>query len=924
MMQEIRHGFLYCTTLFFSILLLNVFSTVNSYAQCDSLVFSIDHDSLLLCNNDSNATAGVFIQPVQTLLISEMSLGDIDFIEITNVSGVSLNIDGYYVAVSNSYSSIDSVNPIRWNLSGTVPHAWVDYREDDSLSVSNAWGNDLLFERSSPGWILIFDSTDIIVDALFWGWTAADILAFSPQINGNTVSLGSQWQGDGVNAVCNDIYNRSTNIDSDNLFDWGCIPSSKLTVAKGVLNLSFFFPTLLWSTGDTAQVISGLSAGIHSIIITDVYGCPHFDTIIVSEPPQLSTFEMTLDALCSNDNSGSATVSASGGTGSLVFNWGSADPAFLPAGPAFYTVSDSNNCLFSDSVFIHSPPPVTSVLASLGNILCFGDSMGGMLSASLSGGTPGYSLLWSTGDSSMVITGLNSGTYSLVITDNNSCIFSDSFFVSQPAAVSSSVIADDVPCFGDTTGGTAVVSAAGGVSGYTFLWNTGSTFPSVSDLGQGTYFVTVTDSNACSSISSAVISAPALLTGNNTFSNVLCLNGNSGSAAVMISGGTPAYNYVWSNSETSSVISALIANTYYVTVTDDKGCLFRDSVVVSAPLTSAINTFTVTNVLCSGESSGALSVLSSGGTPAYSYLWSNTPVDTSIINEIPAGIYMLTTTDNNGCTNIDTVQVAEPALLSGNFLVTDTPCEDSLAGEISIVPTGGSSGFSYLWSDGSSGSDISGIAAGIYSVTLSDNNGCTFIGADTVLSAFRPLLNCYAAQSPTVDTIIQWDEELFISAGYDQTADSVVYLWEEISSVGNIIIDEVAAPFTTVNPSPLNDVSYLLKLTATSADACVSTCSLTVHVSIDDLIGMPDAFSPNSDNINDYFYPVGLDNKFILEFLIFNRWGQTVFNGVESVKGWDGRFLNREQAQDTYIYFLRYQLPGQQERLLKGDFILIR
>ena len=125
-------------------------------------------------------------------------------------------------------------------------------------------------------------------------------------------------------------------------------------------------------------------------------------------------------------------------------------------------------------------------------------------------------------------------------------------------------------------------------------------------------------------------------------------------------------------------------------------------------------------------------------------------------------------------------------------------------------------------------------------------------------------------------------------------------------------------------PEPDSNEVYTILLTATSADGCQDTATVQVRVNIETLLGMPDAFTPNGDGFNDYFRPAGLDDQFILEFKIYNRWGQVVFDGTDTSSSWDGTFRGVEQPTEVYIYLLHYQLPGQIPMVMKGEMTLIR
>jgi len=189
---------------------------VTGYSQCATNL-NITVNSGIICNGDTSGSITVSAPSAQGLMISEIDLGSPDYIEITNVSGGNFDATGYYVITSDSYGLINDPNPLTWNLSGILPANWVDYRED--VAGTNDWGNNLLYNTGSPGWICIVDGNNghEIVDAVFWGWSALDIATFAPVIGGNNITLGSSWTGAGINPSCGLTLHRSDNLDDNEL-----------------------------------------------------------------------------------------------------------------------------------------------------------------------------------------------------------------------------------------------------------------------------------------------------------------------------------------------------------------------------------------------------------------------------------------------------------------------------------------------------------------------------------------------------------------------------------------------------------------------------------------------------------------------------------------------------------------------------------
>jgi gliding motility-associated-like protein len=251
-------------------------------------------------------------------------------------------------------------------------------------------------------------------------------------------------------------------------------------------------------------------------------------------------------------------------------------------------------------------------------------------------------------------------------------------------------------------------------------------------------------------------------------------------------------------------------------------------------------------------------------------------------------------------------------------------CLIDSTGSLAVSLNGGVPGYSFLWSDGQQGSTAVGLTAGVYTVTITDANNCTLLITDTVNASFQPQVAAFVGQNPIIDTTINWGDLITLDVGNDQSADSVSYLWEQLSNISGLNLDNPTATQTTVMPEPDSNEVYTILLTATSADGCQDTATVQIRVNIETLLGMPDAFTPNGDGFNDYFRPAGLDDQFILEFKIYNRWGQVVFDGTDTSSSWDGTYRGVEQPTEVYIYLLHYQLPGQIPMVMKGEMTLIR
>jgi hypothetical protein len=363
--------------------------------------------------------------------------------------------------------------------------------------------------------------------------------------------------------------------------------------------------------------LSGLTAGNYSVNVTDANGCNTSASYTLTQPSALAVTISKTNVFCYGGNNGSATANPTGGTSPYTYFWSTGALTKTISNKTFgnytVTVTDANGCSKSAIVCITQPAAI-SISTTTTNVSCFGGN-NGAAAAVVSGGTPSYTYLWSTGGNTSAVSGLSNGTYTLTVTDSKSCTITKTVTICQPTALSISISSTDVSCNGGNNG-SASATVSGGTAPYSYSWDNSNNTSNNNNLSAGTYTLTVTDSKGCTKTATVTITEPTALSASTSKTDVSCNGGNNGTGSANVSGGTAPYSYSWSNGNGTSSTSNLTAGTYHVTITDANGCTISKCVVITEPtiLTASSST---SNVLCNGGN-GTIEVSANGGTAPYS------------------------------------------------------------------------------------------------------------------------------------------------------------------------------------------------------------------------------------------------------------------------------------------------------------------
>jgi len=490
--------------------------------------------------------------------------------------------------------------------------------------------------------------------------------------------------------------------------------------------------TYAWSDGQTTANVTGLSAQTYTVIITDANSCTKTETKAITQPDSISLTPTITNLKCFQANDGSASISVVGGLIPYSYAWSSGSitdaETGLSAGTYSITVLDNNGCVLLESITITEPDSL-ALNVTTQSVSCNGLSDGAAFT-NASGGVVPYIYDWGAGSTSNTsLIGLSSQLLTVSITDANGCQNSEQLTIIEPDSITATVIVTNVLCKGGT--GSASVNAIGGTGTLYYAWPSGGSNATELNLPADTYLLAITDDNGCSNDEIITINEPLLALSNTiSFANEDCGQLN-GSASIVVIGGTGSYSYNWSNGGTLNNEFNLGSGSYTVTVTDANGCTISDAVSIST-----VGSLTVlasqTSVLCNGDNNGTIDLNVSGGTGNYSYSWSNGASMGSISGLAPA-TYTYTVSDGQFCQSSGIVTVTEPNILAISYASINEMIGND--GSIDITVTGGVTPYTFDWNDGSTSEDLTNLAAGSYTITVTDAYGCARVETITVSSS---------------------------------------------------------------------------------------------------------------------------------------------------------------------------------------------
>lgn len=659
----------------------------------------------------------------------------------------------------------------------------------------------------------------------------------------------------------------------------------------------------------SATSISNLAPGNYNLSITDAGGCPINENYTITEPDDIIiTTDLEKDITCFNAADGAIKITITGGTIPYNYNWTKNGTAFgniedlsnLSTGTYIVTVSDANNCGPKTATFTITEPPILAVnLANKTNILCFGDATGS-ITVNVIGGTAPYTFAWSGpngfNSSNQNLGGLFAGTYNLIVTDNSGCAKNLSVPVAQTPEIIIKATTTPIVCYGDNNASINLV-ISGGVAPYSIAWSNLGSGAFQNNLSAGDYTITVTDALNCTKTLTVNIPEAPIFTVNPVVKNISCFGANNGSITLNFVGGIAPVTLTWNDGAvTGTTRNNLKPGSYTVTIVDSKPCTIVRTFIILEPQQLVLSA-NVTNALdCNNANTGAINLLVSGGSAPFAYAWSNGTTTEDLAN-IPAGNYLVTVTDANGCTKQAQYSINRPPpIVTGVVTKTDYDCDTKYVKQTFVADvSGGVPPYQLVWS--------SGTVSGANNEMMNTNqNG-------TVILYVTDALGCQSNYTFNVDVpklgtpSFDASSQAFSTYGIYSINDPIQFTNTATGDFISVAWDFGNGTFSTeLNPMHtfVNPKEYVVTQTVTYPFGCVYVHKITLLVGKGYVLVVPTAFTPNNDSHNDTFRPVtkGLKN---LHLDVYDTWGSLIYSETgEVLRGWDGKIKGIHAENGNY------------------------
>lgn len=682
---------------------------------------------------------------------------------------------------------------------------------------SVSWGNNTLnnviyFAGSAAGNVIY--NTNVVNTNPFLqaNWVSSSVAGNeTPGVANN--SANAAWINS-MNNNCTIITPFSVSTSFNNT---GC-----LCTGSASANVSGAIPpyTYSWMPGNlNTATLTNLCAGNYTLTATSANSCVSTSTLQITGSSGFTATANTTSISCFGNNTGSATITAIGGSNTYTYTWfpsvsTSSLASNLAIGTYSVLINDINGCQRTVTFSIVQPSSAINATITSSNSGC--TSATGSASVIASGGNAGYTYNWQpSGGTNTVATSLSAGIYSVIVTDANACSFTATTTIFSISGPTLNIVTNSVTCFG-LSNGSANAIINGGTAPISYSWlPLTSTLSSVSGLVSGSYTLNILDANNCGTSNVFQIAQPNAVNLVLNASNITCHSFSNGSITANVSGGVGMYSYSWSPSVSSSSLATnLSQGIYSVTVSDNNNCIQTASVQIMSPvaLTASVTTGSVS---CNLPASGSATVIAQGGTGSYSFNWQpNIAATNSVVQGLTAGTYSVIISDALACSNIVTFSITAANAVNLSVNTSSVNCKGNSTGSITVLASGGVGSYQYVWQPSVSSSSVAtNLAAGVYVINALDVFGC---GATETVSIAEPLqfLNVSGVSSLSICNGQNATITTSVSGGNPQ----YTYNWQPISGNSNVL---------NVSPS----VTTVYSLNVIDATNCLATIkTVTVNV----------------------------------------------------------------------------------------------
>lgn len=517
------------------------------------------------------------------------------------------------------------------------------------------------------------------------------------------------------------------------------------------------------ATSNPYLIIDASAEGAYQVTYLENGACRVSNPINIQIEPDIIEIEGDIsETPCLIDSDGSIDISMNSSNEPFDFEWSNGsmteDLVDVLSGTYTVTVTDGNGCFGTETFILEEPPSIAAELS--------GDCVSGVTISTID--IPGYSYQWyvdgnpisDENSTSYLIPSGIPGEYQIIASMGNSCIASVPIYVYVDVdvlQVNGEVL--DALCH-DSTDGSIDLEISNANTPVTYSWSNGKEVEDLSNLGSGTYSVTVIDENGCYGEMEFTIESPPPMTITSDYRDTICANGFAESISLAISGGTAPYTNYWSTGSNQDTLFNISAGTYSVEVLDSLGCTVTDTFIIGLFPLIALE-FETTPTDCGGEDNGAIDLTISNGSSSFEILWSNDSISEDVDN-LNAGLYFVTVTDSFGCSVIDSIMVNEITGLDVIETINDITCAGEANGSINLEVSGGELPYDILWSNGVEVGNIVNLSSGFYEVTIIDGAGCSWIESFDILVESEIYIDaivedntCYEEEQGSIELTVQ-------------------------------------------------------------------------------------------------------------------------------------------------------------------------